>query len=181
MSRVRAVDAPDGRHDGDLPHADGLAGLQESVGYVLKQASSTLRTALDSALHPLELTVAQYACLELLGRQPGLSNAELARGAFVTRQSMNLVLRGLQDRGLVTRPPAPAHGRAIPTELSPRGREVLHAASAAVGAVEQHMLSPLPPARQRRLRADLAACAAALATPSQDQPTSASRPSSPSQ
>lgn len=165
MSQAGHVDAPAERSDvGDLSDRDGLVGLQESVGYVLKQASAALRTALDAALRPLDLTVAQYACLELLGRHPSLSNAELARGAFVTRQSMNLVLRGLQDRGLVTRPPTPAQGRALPTELSPRGTELLHAASAAVGAVEQHMLSPLPPARQRRLRDDLTACAAALAT-----------------
>ena len=156
--RVEASVAPD-----DLPDRNGLAGLEESVGYVLKQASAALRTALDAALRPLDLTVAQYACLELLGRQPGLSNAELARGAFVTRQSMNLVLRGLQDRGLVTRPTTPAQGRALPTELTPRGGELLRAASAAVGAVEHQMLSPLPPARRRRLRDDLAACAAALA------------------
>jgi len=169
MSKTGRRDEPADRDDGDLPEPDGDAGLQESVGYVLKQASATLRTALDSTLHPLELTVAQYACLELLGRRPGLSNAELARGAFVSRQSMNLVLRGLQDRGLVTRPPAPAHGRALPTDLTARGRKLLHAASAAVRDVEEHMLSPLPPARQRRLRADLAACVAALATPYQNQ------------
>ena len=42
----------------------------------------------------MELTVPQYASLELLGRSPGQSSAELARGAFVTRQSMNLALRG---------------------------------------------------------------------------------------
>lgn len=77
---------------------------------MLKQASAALRAAMDAALRPQQLTVPQYACMELLGQRPGLSNAELARGAFVSRQSMNLVLRGLQERGLVTRP-APPHTR----------------------------------------------------------------------
>ena len=144
---------------------DGLAaadGLEKSVGYVLKQASVALRAALEAVLHPLELTVAQYACLELLGHQPGLSSAELARGAFVSRQSMNLVLRGLQDRGLVTRPATAPQGRTLPTELTGSGSDLLSAASAAVRAVEQQMLTPLPRARQRRLRDDLATCVAAL-------------------
>jgi DNA-binding MarR family transcriptional regulator len=138
--------------------------LEEAVGYVLKQASAALRTAMDAALRPLELTVPQYACLELLGQRPGLTNAELARGAFVTRQSMNGVLRGLQDRGLLTRPASAPHGRALPTQLTPAGRDRLQAASTAVRAVEDQMLDAFSPAAQRRLRDDLATCAAALAT-----------------
>jgi len=132
------------------------------VGYVLKQAASALRAAMDMALRPMELSVPQYACLELLGQQPGLSSAELARGVFVTRQSMHGVLRGLQDRGLLTRPDSAPHGRALPTRLTPAGRRRLHAASTAVRAVEQQMLTPLPPTAQRRLRDDLATCASTL-------------------
>lgn len=136
--------------------------LDQVVGYVLKQAASALRAAMDAVLRPLELTVPQYACLELLGHRPGLSSSELARGAFVSRQSMNQVLRGLQQRGLLTRPSAADHGRALPTELTPDGQRVLNIARAAVTDVEQQMLAPLSRTRQRRLRDDLAACAAAL-------------------
>lgn len=136
--------------------------VDDAVGYVLKQAASALRAAMDAALRPLDLTVPQYACLRLLDQRPGLSNAELARGAFVTRQSMNGVLRGLQDRGLVTRPATAPHGRALPTELTARGRRQMRRASAAVDVVEKQMLSPLTADRQQRLRTDLAACAAAL-------------------
>src|SRR4028118_1939771 len=102
--------------DADMSQEETVGPVEGSVGYVLKQAASALRTAMDAALRPLELTVPQYACLELLGQRPGLSNAELARGAFVTRQSMHGVLRGLQDRGLLTRPASAPHGRARPTE-----------------------------------------------------------------
>jgi DNA-binding MarR family transcriptional regulator len=136
--------------------------VDEAVGYVLKQAASALRAALDAALRPLGLTVPQYACLELLDQRPGLSGAELARATFVTRQSMNLVLQGLQQRGLLTRAAVAEHGRALPTELTDVGRQHLRAASTAVRTVEQQMLAPLTPAAQRRLLADLATCAAAL-------------------
>ena len=145
--------------------------VQEAVGYALKQAATALRTAMDAALRPLELTVPQYACLELLGQQPGLTNAELARGAFVTRQSMNGVLRGLQDRGLLTRPASAPHGRALPTQLTHAGRDRLQAASTAVRAVEKQMLTDLSPTAQRRLRDDLATCAAALAPHTPDEPS----------
>lgn len=136
--------------------------LEQSVGYTLKQAHAALRGAMDAALRPLGLTVPQYACLELLGQRPGMSNAELARGAFVTRQSMNLVLRGLQDRGLLTRPAVADHGRALPSRLTPTGAKQLAAAGVAVRAVETRMLAALIPEAQHRLRDDLAACAEAL-------------------
>jgi DNA-binding MarR family transcriptional regulator len=136
--------------------------LEQSVGYVLKQAQAALHSAMDAVLRPLELTVSQYACLELLGQYPGLSNSELARSAFVTRQSMNLVLRGLQDRGLLTRPEHAPHGRVLPTQLTGSGHEKLHAASVAVRAVERQMFSPLSAEEQRRLRNNLADCVSAI-------------------
>jgi DNA-binding MarR family transcriptional regulator len=136
--------------------------LDESIGYVLKQVSTALRAAMDAVLRPLDLTVPQYACLEQLGQRPGLSNAELARAVFVTRQSMNLVLRGLQDRGLLTRPDVADLGRARPTELTDAGRRLLRSASVAVRDVERRMLTPLSPADQQRMLRDLQLCAAAL-------------------
>ena len=132
--------------------------VQEAVGYVLKQAAVALRNAMDSALRPLHLTVPQYACLELLGQRPGLSNAELARGTFVTRQSMNVVLRGLEERGLVTRPETAPRGRELPTALTETGRVHLRAASAAVRNVERKMCAGLTPAQQRELLNSLTAC-----------------------
>jgi DNA-binding MarR family transcriptional regulator len=162
--------------DIDMRQGETVGPVHEAVGYVLKQAATALRAAMDSALRPLGLTVPQYACLELLGQRPGLTNAELARGAFVTRQSMNGVLRGLQDRGLLTRPASAPHGRALPTQLTPAGRDRLDAASTAVRAVEKQMLTALPPSAQRRLREDLAACAAALAPDVPDEPDEPDEP-----
>lgn len=141
---------------------ESVGPLDQSVGYVLKQVSSALRTAMDAALRPLDLTVPQYACLEQLGQKPGQSNADLARAVFVTRQSMNLVLRGLQDRGLLTRPDVADLGRARPTELTDEGRRLLGSASVAVRDVERRMLTPLSPPDQQRMLRDLKACAAAL-------------------
>jgi DNA-binding MarR family transcriptional regulator len=139
--------------------------LDSSVGYALKQAAAALRSSMDAALRPFGLTVPQYACLELLGQRPGLSAAELARGAFVTRQSMHTLLQGLEERGLISRPAAAPQGRALPTSLTADGARQLALASAAVARVEGRMLDALPPATRRRLRDDLAACVAALGEP----------------
>jgi DNA-binding MarR family transcriptional regulator len=145
-----------------MSQAEVVRPVDEQVGYVLKKAAGALRTAMDNALRPLDLTVPQYACLELLRQQPGLSGSDLARAMFVSRQSMNLVLKGLERRGLLTRAPVPRHGKALPTELAPAGLAKLAAANQAVGVVEKTMLAALTPAAERRLCADLTACAAAL-------------------
>lgn len=145
-----------------MSQGETVGDLDQSVGYALKQAATALRTVMDTALRPLGLTVPQYACLELLDQRPGLTGAELARAGFVTRQSMNEVLRGLHERGLLNRPAAARHGRSLPTQLTAEGRRQLVGASRAVRAVERQMLSGLPPAGRSRLREDLAACSTAL-------------------
>lgn len=115
--------------------------LDTSLGYLLKEASSALRVAMEEVLRPLGMTITHYSCLELLAQRPGLSNSELARGAFVTRQSMNVLLQALERDGYVTRPEAARVGKALPARLTPRGRQSLEKASAAVRSVEVRMLS----------------------------------------
>lgn len=115
--------------------------LQTSLGYLLKEAASALRSAMEEVLRPLGMTVTHYSCLELLSQRPGLSNSELARGAFVTRQSMNVLLQNLERDGFVTRPTEAPVGKVLPTQLTARGRESLKEATAAVRSVELRMLS----------------------------------------
>ncbi|AOW85224.1 MULTISPECIES: MarR family winged helix-turn-helix transcriptional regulator [Streptomyces] len=136
--------------------------VTEHVGYRLKRTAAALRGAMDRALREHGLTVPQYSCLELLDERPGLSNADLARGTFVTRQSANVVLRGLGDAGLITRPATADHGRALPAHLTPAGRERLHAARGAVYAVEARMITGVPADRLPALLADLDAMTEAL-------------------
>ncbi|PPG43913.1 MarR family winged helix-turn-helix transcriptional regulator [Rathayibacter sp. AY2B5] len=121
---------------------DGID-LETSLGYLLKEASSALRAAMEAVLRPLGMTVTHYSCLELLAQRPGLSNSELARGAFVTRQSMNVLLQTLERDGVVTRPDAAPIGKALPARLTERGRRSLAEASAAVRGVELRMLEGL--------------------------------------
>jgi len=136
--------------------------LDRSVGYVLKQAQAALRSTMEAALRPHELSVPQYACLELLGQHPGLSNADLARGVFVSRQAMNGVLRGLEELGLVRRPAAADRGRELPATLTAAGERRWRAASKAVAAVEDQMIAPLSRADHERLLRDLSKCVRAL-------------------
>ncbi|MEL7976435.1 MarR family transcriptional regulator [Isoptericola sp. F-RaC21] len=142
------------------PHP--AADVTEHVGYRLKRAHSALRGALDAALREHGMSVPQYSCLEVLALRPGLSNAELARATFVTRQSMNLVLRGLQEAGLATRPDVVDHGRARPVRLTDAGERRLRSAQESVYAVEARMVAGVPAGRLAALLEDLDAIVDAL-------------------
>ncbi|AFN63145.1 Putative transcriptional regulator%2C MarR family [Mycobacteroides abscessus] len=122
--------------------------LETSLGYLLKETSSTLRTAMEEVLRPLGMSITHYSCLELLAQRPGLSNSELARGAFVTRQTMNVLLQNLERDGYVTRPAEAPVGKVLPVRLTSRGRRSLQKASAAVRSVELRMLAGMTTTEQ---------------------------------
>ncbi len=133
--------------------------LDTAVGYVLKRATVALRAAMDAALHEHDLTVSQYSCLEQLAHHPGLTNTELARGTFVSRQAMHQLLATLKSTGLVKGDGGGRHERFT---LTAGGARCLVGASAAVAAVQEQMLAPFDSEQRRRLYANLAACAEAL-------------------
>ena len=124
-----------------MSQADRGIDLNTSLGYLLKEVSSVLRASMEEVLRPLGMSVTHYSCLELLAQRPGLSNSELARGAFVTRQSMNVLLQALERDGVVVRPTEAPVGKALPARLTAHGRRELEKATAAVRSVEDRMLA----------------------------------------
>jgi DNA-binding MarR family transcriptional regulator len=145
--------------DGEVIH------LETSLGYLLKEASSALRAAMEEVLRPLGMTVTHYSCLELLAQRPGLSNSELARGTFVTRQSMNVLLQALERDGSVTRATEAPVGKALPTQLTPLGERRRQQASAAVRSVEVRMLGGMTDDEQSGARRILRSMIHSLRTP----------------
>lgn len=133
--------------------------VSTSVGYSLKRVTWALRGAMDARLRQFDLSVPQYACLELLAQRPGLSNADLARGVFVSRQATHQLLSGLKGSGLIE---VNGTGRDQRLALTTHGSTLLAEASRAVAKIEEQMLAPLSLQQRAALRADLDACADAL-------------------
>ena len=98
--------------------------------------------------------------MELLADRPGLTNAELARGVFVTRQATHQLLTGLRQAGLIEIQGAGRHQRVALTAF---GAAQLADASHRVALIEQQMLSTLTAEQQVELHGSLLACADALA------------------
>jgi DNA-binding MarR family transcriptional regulator len=128
------------------------------VGYLIKRAQMALHNAMVDALGSHDLTVSQFAVLTALDEEPGLSNADLARRAFVTPQSMHAVLQELERLQFVVRGPHPQHRRVLQAVLTEAGRRTLTSAANAVDAMEEQMLRKLSNPARSRLASALSSC-----------------------
>lgn len=133
--------------------------VAKRLGYSLKRAQHALRVAMDDALRESGLTMPQYAVLSAVEAEPGLSNARLARAAFVTAQTMQGVLANLERDGLLERHADPDHGRILRSELSKKGRDRLGDAHRAVRTVEDRMVASFGEENVERIAAALSQCA----------------------
>lgn len=83
------------------------------------------------------LTAHQFGVLVQLEREPGLSQAALARAILVTPQSISEIVVQMQDVGLITRTPPQQRGGAIEVDLTARGRASLEATYPLVDALNE--------------------------------------------
>jgi DNA-binding MarR family transcriptional regulator len=133
-----------------------------TIGFALKQAQHALRTRLDAELRRIGLTTPQYATLAYLKVESGASNAQLARRAFITPQTMQAILVTLEKAGLIKRTPHPEHGRVQKTELTVAGEHALDAASAVAADAERRLVEAAAPLAPEIIATTLMRCANAL-------------------
>jgi DNA-binding MarR family transcriptional regulator len=112
----------------------------QGVGRLLKRAEQALLKAKNIALKPVGLTLAQYVALGELDKQQGIAAATLARACLVTPQAMMIVLKTMEQQGLIARVPHPRHANVLELHITDVGREALHAARAAVAPVERRVV-----------------------------------------
>jgi len=137
-------------------------GHEPTLLYLVGRIDRVVRRAMGAVLTAQGLSVNQYATLSVLDRRSGLSNAQLARRALVSPQSMNEVLLTLEQRGLVGRRAHPDHGRILQARLTAKGRALLARCDAEVHKVEARMVSSLSEDEQAALRGALLSSIRAL-------------------
>ena len=118
---------------------------------------------MDDVLRPLGLTTAQYSVLSALEAEPGMSNARLARSAFVSAQAMQGVLANLERDGRLVRTADPANGRVLRAQLTPEGAARLARAHDAVRVVEEVLVGSFGQPEAAELATSLTRCAENLA------------------
>lgn len=147
----------------DSTEAAVSGSVEPRISYVIARLERAVRAGVNERVRPHGLTTLQYTTLSVLGsRGRPLSNAQLARRAYMTPQAMIEVLNALERKGLIRRDTHPNHRRVYPASLTDQGRRVLAECDAGVDALEDEMLSGLAPEERELFAEWLKACVRAL-------------------
>ncbi len=95
--------------------------------------------AKGQVLKPAGLTLAQYVALDALEAEPGITAASLARACLVTPQAMMVVLKAMDEQGLILRSAHPRHSNVLELRLTDVGREALDAGRDLLAPVERRL------------------------------------------
>ncbi len=104
---------------------EGKRGEAGYLGYLLRQAANAQRRRMDRALAGAGLTLPQFLVLTMIHAFPGCSNADIARLAMLTPQTVHAIITALGHRDLIARRPRPTHGRIVSLELTASGKALL--------------------------------------------------------
>ena len=82
---------------------EGKRGEKGYIGYLLRQAAGAYRHRVELALADLDVTPPQFSVLTMLAAYPGHSNADLARLALLTPQTVSVIVANLERAGSIVR------------------------------------------------------------------------------
>lgn len=98
--------------------------IEESLGYLIKQAQMALHRTIDGKMATLDLTAMQWRPLMLLAYGKARTAAELSRCSDVETSTMTRMLDRLEAKGLLTRTRSDSDRRIIFIELTEEGRRL---------------------------------------------------------
>jgi DNA-binding MarR family transcriptional regulator len=125
--------------------------MSKLVDDLLRRACASQRLAIERALGEIDVTPAQFATMELLREEPGLSGAEIARRERLTAPTSSVIVANLERKGLLARRPRAKQGRAQYLELTPIGREKVATGARIVEKIRLSLTADLEPNFQQGL------------------------------
>jgi DNA-binding MarR family transcriptional regulator len=120
------------------PHATAE---EPRLGMLVKRAEQAMVRTKSVALKLVGLTPAQYVALVELDQQPGITAASLARACLVTPQAMMILLKTMDQQGLITRSVHPRHPNVLELHMTDVGREALREARERVDPIEERVFA----------------------------------------
>jgi DNA-binding MarR family transcriptional regulator len=139
MDVSRQRKAPGRKSSGRTPSAKKSSPEQPRLGMLVKRAEQTMVRAKTTTLKAVGLTPSQYVALVELDQRPGITAATLARACQVTPQAMMILLKTMEQQGLISRSSHPRHLNVLEVDMTNVGREALHAAHEKVDPMEQRV------------------------------------------
>jgi len=107
---------------------------------------------MERALADIEVTPPQFSVLTMLAAYPGQSNADLARLALLTPQTVSVIVANLERAGSIVRRPHAIHGRIQHLDLTEAGTALLATCRSRVHAIEHALIDGLAPDEEQAIR-----------------------------
>jgi MarR family transcriptional regulator, lower aerobic nicotinate degradation pathway regulator len=112
-------------------------------GHLLRRCHQIAVALFLDECETYDLTPPQFASLSALSAYGPLDKATLGGIAALDRTTVAVVLRNLQERGLVVSTASPVDRRATLNQITPAGRATLDAVIPAVEKAQERALAPL--------------------------------------
>jgi DNA-binding MarR family transcriptional regulator len=106
---------------------------------MMKRILIHFRSQMDEQLRPQGVTTAQLHVMKVIRDEPGGSGAQLARACYVTPQSAQALLKGLENDGWITRTKDRVNDRILIAQLTPNGEELLQTAEKLARVIEKRL------------------------------------------
>jgi DNA-binding MarR family transcriptional regulator len=129
---------------------------------MMKRILIHFRSQMDEALRPQGVTTAQLHLLKTIREEPGASGAQLARSCYMTPQSAQSLLTGLERDGWIVRSKGRGNDRILAARLTPEGEKLLETAEKAAKVIEGKLWRGVAEGSIAALNAVLEQCLANL-------------------
>ena len=124
---------------------------QQSLGFMLSDASRLIRRNFNRRVQALGLTQAQWQMLAHLARNEGVRQVQLAEALEMQPISVARIIDRMQAAGWVERRPDPCDRRAFNLYLTDKANPILEQMWEHAAAVRAQALKDIPPAQQEQL------------------------------
>ena len=105
----------------------------------MKRIMIHFRALLDEKLRPQGVTTSQLQVMKAISQEPGVSGAQLARSCYVTPQSAQALLKGLEEDGWIVRSKDRINDRILNASLTPDGKKLLMIAEKEAKKIEARL------------------------------------------
>jgi MarR family transcriptional regulator, organic hydroperoxide resistance regulator len=129
---------------------------------MMKRILIHFRSQMDERLRPQGVTTAQLQVLKAIREKPGVSGAQLARSCYMTPQSAQALLKGLEDDGWIVRSKDRVNDRILTALLTAEGERLLVTAEKAAKGIEVRLWRGVSEGSVDALNAVLEQCLANL-------------------
>ena len=124
------TESKDGSH-ADTSTSEGIDTqvIEAFLGYSARRASLLILANFVRRLAPLALRPVDFTVLALAGSNPGITSSQLCQLLDIQSPNLVVLVKQLQDRGLIDRRPHPTDGRAMGLHLTTTGRRLVDEAT----------------------------------------------------